>query len=112
MFSDVSPLTRRCMQGNKAKDTKPELAVRSLVHRMGFRYRLHKKGLPGRPDLVFGPRKKVIFVHGCFWHQHPDPACAKSRLPRSRIDYWTPKFEANKARDHAASKPCGRLAMR
>jgi DNA mismatch endonuclease (patch repair protein) len=64
---------------------------------MGFRYRLHGKGLPGRPDLVFAGRRKVIFVHGCFWHRHA--ACALARLPKSRRDFWVPKLEANRERD-------------
>jgi len=78
---------------------KPELIVRRLVHSLGYRYRLHKKELPGKPDLVFGTRKKVIFVHGCFWHQHNDPNCKDGRLPKSRLDYWLSKLEKNKLRD-------------
>ena len=66
------------MQAVKGKDTGPELTVRRIVHRLGYRYRLHRKGLPGRPDLVFGPRKKVIFVHGCFWHAHNCPTRANA----------------------------------
>lgn len=81
------------------KDTKPELRVRRLLHRAGYRYRLHRKDLPGKPDLVFPSRKKVIFVHGCFWHAHPDPSCKKARLPKSRKEFWTEKFAANRARD-------------
>ena len=83
----------------KGKDTKPELLVRRLTHRLGYRYRLHRKSLPGRPDLVFGPRRKVIFVHGCFWHRHEDSDCKLARLPKSRLDFWLPKLEANKERD-------------
>jgi DNA mismatch endonuclease (patch repair protein) len=63
------------MRRIRSKDMKPEMAVRRLIHGMGYRYRLHRKDLPGKPDLVFGPKKKVIFVHGCFWHQHDDPKC-------------------------------------
>jgi len=81
----------------KGKNTKPELIVRSLIHRMGYRYRLHGKGLPGRPDLVFTGRRKVIFVHGCFWHRHE--GCRLARLPKSRLDFWRPKLEANAERD-------------
>ena len=87
---------RRVMQAVKSKDTGPEMAVRRLVHGMGYRYRLHKKGLPGRPDLVFGGRQKVIFVHGCFWHAH---TCRSGRPPTSRQDYWLPKLKRNKERD-------------
>lgn len=83
------------------KDTKPEMRVRKIVHGMGYRYRLHKANLPGKPDLVFAGRRKVIFVHGCFWHRHPDPACSLARLPKSKLDFWIPKLEANRRRDEA-----------
>jgi len=79
------------------RDTKPELLVRRLVHGCGFRYRLHRTDLPGKPDLVFPSRKKVIFVHGCFWHRHP--ACGLARLPKSRVSFWVPKLEGNRRRD-------------
>ena len=78
---------------------KPELAVRRLVHGMGYRYRLHRHDLPGRPDLVFAGRRKVIFVNGCFWHQHDDPDCKRAHRPKSNRDYWLPKLERNVARD-------------
>ena len=81
----------------RGKDTAPEMIVRKLVHSLGYRYRLHGQKLPGKPDLVFGPRKKVIFVHGCFWHGHE--GCRKARLPKSRLEYWGPKIEENKQRD-------------
>jgi DNA mismatch endonuclease, patch repair protein len=77
-------------------DTGPEKAVRSMIHRMGFRYSLRRRDLPGRPDLTFVSRRKVIFVHGCFWHGH---SCKYGRLPKSRTRYWTEKIEANMARD-------------
>lgn len=83
----------------RGKDSKPEMVVRRLVHGMGFRYRLHRKDVPGKPDLVFGSRKKVIFVHGCFWHRHNDSACKLARLPKSRLDFWLPKLERNARRD-------------
>ncbi|WP_370035975.1 very short patch repair endonuclease [Sinorhizobium fredii] len=83
----------------RSKDSKPELVVRRLVHAMGFRYRLHRKELPGKPDLVFVHRKKVIFVHGCYWHRHADSSCKLARLPKSRLDFWLPKLERNAARD-------------
>ena len=85
----------------RGKDTGPEMAVRRMVHAMGYRYRLHRKDLPGKPDLVFPARRKVVFVHGCFWHRHPDPACKLARLPKSRLDFWPPKLEGNRARDEA-----------
>jgi len=83
----------------KGKGSSAEMTVRRLVHRMGYRYRLHGGKLPGRPDLVFPGRKKAIFVHGCFWHRHPDPDCKLARLPKSRQDFWIPKLEGNRARD-------------
>ena len=97
---------RRVMQAIKNKDTGPEMAVRRLVHRLGYRYRLHKKGLPGRPDLVFGGRKKIIFVHGCFWHAH---TCRYGRAPTSREEYWLPKLKRNKERDAENQEQLGKL---
>lgn len=79
--------------------SKPELLVRRLLHGLGYRFRLHRRDLPGSPDLVFPSRKKVIFVHGCFWHRHGDPSCRLARLPKSRADFWLPKLERNRARD-------------
>lgn len=81
----------------RSADTSPEKKVRSLAHRLGFRFRLHVRELPGKPDLVFPRLKKIIFVHGCFWHQHR--GCIDGRLPASRIEYWGPKLAANRARD-------------
>lgn len=83
----------------RGRDTKPEIVVRRLVHGLGYRYRLHRKDLPGRPDLVFPGRRAVIFVHGCFWHRHPDPSCKLARLPKSRRDFWEPKLARNRQRD-------------
>lgn len=80
----------------RSQDTKPEMTVRRLVHRLGYRYRLHRKNLPGKPDLVFGPGKKVIFVHGCFWHGHD---CRLGRIPKSRVDFWETKIHTNRNRD-------------
>lgn len=82
----------------RCKDTKPEMVVRRLVHSLGYRYRLHKRTLPGRPDLVFAKRRKVIFVHGCFWHRHPVD-CPLTRTPKTRLEFWKPKFEENRRRD-------------
>ena len=81
----------------RAKDTGPERRVRSLLTALGFRYRLHYSKLPGRPDIAFPGRRKVIWVHGCFWHRHP--GCALARLPKSRLDFWKPKLEGNRNRD-------------
>jgi DNA mismatch endonuclease (patch repair protein) len=92
------------MAAIRYRDTGPELLVRRLVHRMGYRYRLHARELPGKPDLAFRPRRKVIFVHGCFWHRHPDPACKLARLPKTRLAFWKPKLERNRQRDDAVAK--------
>jgi DNA mismatch endonuclease (patch repair protein) len=93
-------------------DTKPEMVVRKLVHRMGYRYRLHRAGLPGRPDLVFPSRRKVIFVHGCFWHRHRAASCRLARLPKSRLRFWRPKLEENRARDLRNQSRLRRLGWR
>jgi len=94
----------------RSVDTRPELAVRRLVHALGYRYRLYRVDLPGRPDLVFAGRRKIIFVHGCFWHQHPKASCVDSRLPRSRPEYWLPKLQRTVERDRShlrALRRCG-----
>jgi DNA mismatch endonuclease (patch repair protein) len=83
----------------KNRGSKAERLVQSLVHGLGYRFRLHGAKLPGKPDLVFAGRRKVIFVHGCFWHRHPDPNCGLARLPKSRQDFWVPKLEGNRLRD-------------
>lgn len=81
------------------RDTGPELVVRRRLHAMGYRYRLHARDLPGKPDLVFASRRAVVFVHGCFWHRHNDPSCKRARLPKSHLDFWLPKLETNRERD-------------
>lgn len=89
----------RIMRAVKGQDTKPELVVRRLAHGMGYRFRLHRKDLPGKPDLVFPRLHKVVFVHGCFWHGHD---CARgSRQPKSNADYWHTKITRNRQRDAA-----------
>ena len=80
----------------RSVDTAPEMLVRRLVHRMGYRYRLHRRDLPGTPDLVFPRRRCVIFVHGCFWHQH---ACPRGTRPTSNHDFWNRKLDSNVRRD-------------
>lgn len=96
----ITPQQRSAnMQRIKSKDMKPELHVRRVVHRLGYRFRLHRCDLPGKPDLVFPARKKVIFVHGCFWHQHPDPDCRIAHMPRSNTSYWLPKLVRTTERD-------------
>lgn len=87
----------RCMAAIRGKDTGPELAVRRVLTAMGYRYRLHGRALPGRPDLVFASRRAVVFVHGCFWHRH---TCTNGRVvPRTRREFWRAKLEGNAARD-------------
>src|SRR5919109_4870578 len=81
----------------RSKDTKPEMLIRRMLHALGYRYSLHRRDLPGAPDLVFPSRKKVILVHGCFWHQHT--GCIDGRLPKSREGYWLPKLLRNVKRD-------------
>ena len=92
------------------KDTKPEWIVRRLVHRLGFRYRLHSGRLPGRPDLVFPSKHKAIFVHGCFWHRHP--GCRNCRTPKSRLGFWKPKLRANRVRDLKNERALKKLGWR
>ena len=98
-FEGVTPTTRKVMQANKGRDTKPEMVVRKLLHGLGYRYRVHRKDLPGKPDLAFGSRRKAIFVHGCFWHAHEAEACRLKSLPKTRSAFWEAKFARNKARD-------------
>lgn len=90
----------RVMASVKGKNTKPEMLVRRLAHALGYRFRLHRKDLPGAPDLVFPSRRKVVFVHGCFWHGHD---CARgARRPKANADYWRNKISRNRARDASA----------
>jgi len=99
MVDSLAPEQRsERMSRIRSKDSKAEMMVRRLIHAMGFRYRLHAANLPGKPDLVFSKRKKVIFVHGCFWHRHD---CSLGRIPKSRLDFWLPKLEKNRVRDGA-----------
>jgi DNA mismatch endonuclease, patch repair protein len=82
------------------RDTKPEWRVRRFLHAAGLRYRLHQRVLTARPDLVFSGLRTVVFVHGCIWHRHPDPACPLTRTPKTRLEFWTAKFAENVARDY------------
>ena len=93
----ISPEQRsRNMAAVRAKNTAPEVAVRSLLHRLGLRFRLHQAALPGKPDIVLKRHRVVIFVHGCFWHGH---SCPRGRAPTSRMDFWLPKLQSNRDRD-------------
>lgn len=99
----LSPDDRSRLMGRiRGKDTKPEVAVRRLLFSLGYRYRLHRKGLPGRPDIVFPGRRKVIFVHGCFWHGHP--GCLYAAKPATRAEFWRNKIDAARKRDASALK--------
>ena len=108
-MADKLSVARRSanMRAIRSKDMKPELVVRSAAHAMGYRFRLHRRTLPGKPDLAFAGRQKVIFVHGCFWHQHA--GCQDGRMPRSSIAYWRPKLRRNIRRDteHLAALKAG-----
>lgn len=100
MADNLTPEQRSVrMSRIRAKDTTPELAVRKALHRLGFRFRLHRSDLPGSPDLVFPSRRKVVLVHGCFWHWHPDPCCPIAKVPKSRQDFWIGKLTRNRERD-------------
>jgi DNA mismatch endonuclease, patch repair protein len=101
IFENVSAGRRRNMQANRSKDTKPEMIVRRALHAAGFRFRLHRKDLPGAPDITLPALRTVIEVQGCFWHGH---GCALGKLPQSRRDYWGPKIAATQARDRANRK--------
>ena len=101
-MKETRELRSRIMRAVKSTDTNPELIVRSLAHRMGFRFRLHRKDLPGKPDLVFPGMHKAIFVHGCFWHGHDCPRGA--RIPKTNRSYWVKKIAKNQKRDRANSK--------
>lgn len=101
MVDRLSPARRSALMSKvRSKDTSPELRVRRLAHALGYRFRLHRRDLPGCPDLVLPSRRKVIFVHGCFWHRHP--GCPKATTPKSRVAFWTAKFQRNVERDREA----------
>jgi len=100
------------MRRIRGKDTAPELVVRRIVSNLGYRYRTHAKHLPGNPDLTFPRRKKAIFVHGCFWHSHPSAGCKDSRIPKSRVAYWTEKLSRNVARDRQRLSALRKLGWR
>lgn len=89
------------MRSVRSRDTGPELLVRQILHRLGLRFRLHRKDLPGRPDVVLTKHRTAVFVHGCFWHGH---GCAKGRLPKSRLSFWTDKIERNRKRDAESAR--------
>jgi DNA mismatch endonuclease Vsr len=98
-FDDVPEARRRNLAAVAGKHTTPERRVRRLLFRMGYRFRLHRRDLPGTPDIVISGRRKIIEVRGCFWHRHPDPACRNAVLPKVRADWWAAKLARNVARD-------------
>ncbi len=100
----------RVMSRVGSKDTKPEKIVRSAVHREGFRFRLHRRDLPGTPDIVLPRHQKVIFVHGCFWHGHS--GCSRSRRPTSNTEFWNGKLDKNIARDKSNKRKLRRLGWK
>jgi DNA mismatch endonuclease (patch repair protein) len=99
---EVTSQRSALMRAVRGKDTKPEMAVRRILHRLGFRFRLQRRDLPGRPDIVLPRHRLAIFVHGCFWHRHSD--CRRTSIPKTRADFWSAKFEANAARDERVAR--------
>lgn len=111
MVDSLTPAQRsERMSRIRGKDSKPELALRWVLHRKGLRYRLHSKDLPGKPDLVFPRHKAVVFVHGCFWHRHA--GCKIATTPKSNTPFWVDKFEKNMARDSRVGAELERLGWR
>lgn len=112
MTDHLPPVERsRNMAAIKGKNTSPEIVVRQVVHKLGYRFRLHRTDLPGRPDLTFPSRKAVITVNGCFWHQHSSSTCG-ARPPRSNRGYWIPKLKRNVERDIANRRRLRKLGWR
>jgi DNA mismatch endonuclease (patch repair protein) len=108
MADKLSPEARSAnMSRVRNKNTKPELVVRSALHRAGYRFRLHRRDLPGSPDIVLPKWKTAVFVHGCFWHGHE--GCRRSKLPATRTDFWQAKVTRNQQRDHAAQEELASL---
>lgn len=105
-----SPETRsKNMQAVKSKNTKPELAVRKALFALGYRFRLHRRDLPGSPDIVFPGKRKVVFVHGCFWHGHN---CRRGAAPNSREEFWNDKLKRNRARDKRNREELAQMGWR
>jgi DNA mismatch endonuclease, patch repair protein len=111
MVDRISTAARSALMSRvRGKNTKPELLVRSLLHRMGYRFRIHQKKLPGTPDIVLRRHSTAVFVHGCFWHGHA--GCSRARLPETRRDFWESKISRNIARDSDAAAALERLGFR
>lgn len=111
-MSDIFEPAKRSeiMSRIRGRDTKPELVVRRIAHRLGFRYRLHRQDLPGRPDIVFPRYRAIIMVHGCFWHRHP--GCKYAYTPKTRVQFWRKKFEGNVVRDRRNELALSELGWR
>ena len=109
-FENVGPLRRRIMSAVRGWDTKPEMAVSRLLHSVNYRYRLHRKGQRGRPEVVFATRRRAIFLHGCFWHRHK--GCKKVTVPKTRAEFWNEKFERNVDRDREVEDRLSEIGWR
>lgn len=110
-MSSLSDVERRALMGRfRGRDTKPELLVRRALHRLGRRFRLHRRDLPGRPDIVLSRDRTVVFVHGCFWHAHE--GCPAARVPKTKPDFWAAKFADNRARDARVEAELAALGWR
>ena len=111
MTDTVDPAKRsEIMSRIRSRDTKPEMIVRRIAHRLGFRFRLHRRDLPGCPDLVFPRHRAIILVHGCFWHRHP--GCKYATSPKTRVSFWERKFEGNVVRDRRNQNALHELGWR
>lgn len=106
----VDPVRSRIMKAVRQKNTKPEIIVRSILHRSGLRFRVHRKDLPGTPDIVLPKFRTAIFVHGCFWHRHPD--CSQATTPKTRREFWQEKFDGNVERDDRKSRALSLLGWK
>lgn len=107
---EPSPARSRNMARIRSQDTAPELALRSLMHRAGYRFRVHKRGLPGTPDLYLAKYNTAVFVHGCFWHGHQ--GCRRATIPKTRTSFWKKKIERNKQRDAAVMAQLKNIGIR
>jgi DNA mismatch endonuclease (patch repair protein) len=113
MTDKISPQRRsENMRRIRSSNMEPERAVRSIIHHLGYRFRLHAKDLPGRPDVVRRKQKQAIFVHGCFWHQHKLRSCLDGRVPKSNTGYWLPKLARNVKRDKSSASALRRLGWK
>jgi DNA mismatch endonuclease Vsr len=98
-FDDVPDARRRNLAAVRGRDTSPEMVVRRIIHSLGYRFRLHRRDLPGTPDIVLPRLRAIVEIRGCFWHRHPDPSCRNAVLPRARAEWWAAKLAGNVARD-------------